>query len=116
MIYYGRVLVILKNNKKSLFARSGFQQIIIKGHQKKTAMTFETDAHQRPAKTKTFNPNPTRKKFLIPETRQEPEKKFFLNRNPTRTEKKIFFKLKPDPNPKKYFFSTRNLKNFYVTI
>ena len=68
-----------------------FQQIIIKGHQKKTAMTFETDAHQRPAKTNTFNPNPTRKKFLIPETRQEPEKKFF-------------FKPKPDKNPKKNFF------------
>ena len=43
---------------------------------------------QTPAKSKLFNPNPTRKKFLVPETGPEPEKK-------------IFFKPKPDPNPKK---------------
>ena len=35
----------LKNGRKSSFFRSGFHQIIIKSPQKKTAMTFETDAH-----------------------------------------------------------------------
>ena len=34
-----------KNGRKSSFFRSGFHQIIIKSPQKKTAMTFETDAH-----------------------------------------------------------------------
>ena len=73
--------------------------------------------NQRPTKSKIFNPNPTRKKFLIPETRPNPNpKKNFSNRNPTRPRKNFFFKLKPDANPKKYFLSTRNLNNFYFTI
>ena len=36
----------VKNCKKNyFFARSDFQQIIVKSPQKKTAMIFETDAH-----------------------------------------------------------------------
>ena len=42
----GCVLVIpKKNGRKSSFFHSGFHQIIVKSPQKKTAMTFETDAH-----------------------------------------------------------------------
>ena len=54
---------------------------------------FDT-LYQRPAKSKIFNPNSTRKKFLIPDP------------NP----KKIFFKPKPDPNLKKYFFFNPKFK------
>ena len=43
--------------------------------------TFRKTGHQRPAKSKIFNPNPSRKKILIPETRPEPEKKFFSTGN-----------------------------------
>ena len=58
--------------------------------------------NQRPANSKIFNPNPTRKNFFKPKPDPNP--------------KKFFFKHKPDPNPKKIFFSTRNLKNCYFTI
>ena len=34
-----------KNGRKSSFFRSGFPQIILKNPLRKTAMTFETDAH-----------------------------------------------------------------------
>ena len=52
--------------------------------------------HQRPAKSKIFNPNPTRKKFLIPEL-----------------EKEVFFKPKPDPNPKKNYFKPEPEKHIF---
>ena len=65
---------------------------------------------QRPAKSKIFNPNPTRKKFLVPETRPELEKKFFqteirpelekqffLNRTPIRIREKNFLHFETRP-------------------
>ena len=44
-----------------------------------------------PAKSKICNPTPTRKKFLIPETRPEPEKNWFSNPNPNPTRFRVFF-------------------------
>ena len=52
---------------------------------------------QRPAKSKIFNPNPTRKKFFQTETRPELEKKIFSNRNPIRIREKNFLHFETRP-------------------
>ena len=70
-------------------------------------------------KLKIFNPNPTRKKFLIPKTRPEPEKNF-NNQNQTRTRKKFLITI-TRAEPEKNFFQTQTQlkpekKIFYVTI
>ena len=47
LIERNHYLRVRKNGRKSSFFRSCFQQIIVKYHQKKTAMTFETDATEQ---------------------------------------------------------------------
>ena len=62
---------------------------------------FLQGPRQRPANSKIFNPNTTRKKFLIPKTRPEPEKKMFLNQNRPEPEKNFFQYQKPTRTRKK---------------
>ena len=69
--------------------------------------------NHRPAKSKIFNPNPTRKKFLISETRPEIEKKFF---KPKPDPEKKNFQAQTRPELEKIFIFNPNLKNVYVTV